>query len=78
VIGYYEKVAAPPGNLANGAVYILSTELITRFLVSLREPRDFSADVLPLLVGRIYTLTTNDLFMDVGTPDAYARANIEW
>ncbi len=78
VIGYHEKVALPPGNLANGAVYILSTELITRVLVGLREPRDFSADVLPLLVGRIYTLTTDDLFMDVGTPDAYSRANIEW
>lgn len=78
VFGFHEKVASPPGNLANGAVYILSAELINQFLVGLSKPKDFSADVLPLLLGRIYTLTTNDLFMDVGTPLAYARANREW
>jgi mannose-1-phosphate guanylyltransferase len=30
VIGFHEKVASPPGNLANGAVYILSAELLKR------------------------------------------------
>lgn len=78
VIGFHEKVTSPPGNLANGAVYVLSAELISQVLVGLRKPKDFSADILPLLLGRIYTLTTNELFMDVGTPGAYARANLEW
>ena len=78
VVGYHEKVSAPPGNLANGAVYILSAEFINQFLLYFEAPKDFSADVLPLLLGRIYTFTTSELFLDVGTPNAYARANREW
>ena len=78
VVGYHEKVSAPPGNLANGAVYILSTEFINQFFLNFETPKDFSADVLPLLLGRIYTFTTSELFLDVGTPNAYARANSEW
>jgi len=78
VVGYHEKVSTPPGNLANGAVYILSAEFINQFLLNFETPKDFSADVLPLLIGRIYTFKTSELFLDVGTPNAYARANSEW
>ena len=78
VVGYHEKITTPPGNLANGAVYILSAEFINQFLLNFETPKDFSADVLPLLIGRIYTFITSELFLDVGTPNAYARANSEW
>jgi len=78
VVGYHEKVSTPPGNLANGAVYILTAEFINQFLLNFETPKDFSADVLPRLIGRIYTFKTSELFFDVGTPNAYARANSEW
>ena len=75
VIRFHEKVVSPPGNLANGALYILSPELITRLASEWVNPTDFSVDVLPTLLGRIQTYETTGLFIDIGTPSAYASAN---
>jgi len=75
VIRFHEKVLSPPGNLANGAVYILSPELINRLALDWVAPTDFSVDILPTLLGRIQTYETTGLFIDIGTPSAYAKAN---
>jgi len=75
VIGFHEKVANPPGNLANGAVYILSAELLMRLGTDLHTAKDFSTEVLNRFVGRIYTYETSEVFLDVGTPEAYEKAN---
>ena len=75
VIRFHEKVLSPPGNLANGAVYILSPELIARLPLDWVAPTDFSVDILPTLLGRIQTYETTGLFIDIGTPSAYASAN---
>ena len=75
VIRFHEKVLSPPGNLANGAVYILSPELIARLALDWVAPTDFSVDILPTLLGRIQTYETTGLFIDIGTPTAYASAN---
>jgi mannose-1-phosphate guanylyltransferase len=75
VIGFHEKVENPPGNLANGAVYILSDELLTMFGNELSSVRDFSTEVLGRLVGRIYMYETKEFFIDIGTPETYALAN---
>lgn len=75
VVGFHEKVRNPPGCLANGAVYALSAELISRLPHEFAGARDFSTEVLPRLVGRIYSYRTEQLFLDIGTPDNYARAN---
>ena len=76
VVGFHEKVVNPPGNLANGAVYILSKELIHSLATDLREVSDFSTEVLKQLVGRIYTYETQEYFIDIGTPESYAQANL--
>ena len=75
VIGFHEKVANPPGNLANGAVYILSAELLMRLSTDLHAVKDFSTEVLNRFVGRIYTYETSEVFLDVGTPETYEQAN---
>lgn len=75
VIGFHEKVANPPGNLANGAVYILSSELLESMGTELRTVKDFSTEVLHRFVGRIYSYQTSEIFLDVGTPESYAKAN---
>ena len=76
VVGFHEKVANPPGNLANGAVYLLSAELFQTLATDFRAVVDFSTDVLQQLVGRIYTYETKEFFMDIGTPKAYELANL--
>uniref|UniRef100_UPI00404850B3 nucleotidyltransferase family protein n=1 Tax=Algoriphagus sp. TaxID=1872435 RepID=UPI00404850B3 len=75
VIGFHEKVANPPGDLANGAVYILSNELIQSISKNFKGAFDFSTEVLSHLVGKIYTYETSDVFLDIGTPETYERAN---
>lgn len=74
VIGFHEKVAKPPGNLANGAVYILSHELLKRLGEDLNTVTDFSAQVLNRFIGHIYSYETEETFMDIGTNSAYAKA----
>jgi mannose-1-phosphate guanylyltransferase len=75
VVGFHEKVANPPGNLANGAVYILSAELLQRLGSDLRGVTDFSTEVLNRFVGKIYSYETAATFIDIGTPENYAKAN---
>ncbi len=75
VIGFHEKVKHPPGNLANGAVYILSAELLEKMASDLRYAKDFSTEVLHRFKGQIFSHEISDIFLDVGTPDNYAKAN---
>jgi mannose-1-phosphate guanylyltransferase len=75
VIGFHEKVTNPPGNLANGAVYILSAKLLDRLGTDLHTVIDFSTQVLNRFVGQIYSYETSEVFLDVGTPETYAQAN---
>lgn len=74
VTSFHEKVVAPPGNLANGALYLLSSEFIARLPLDWTSAQDFSTDILPSLVGKIQTYETTQLFLDIGTPGTYARA----
>lgn len=75
VVGFHEKVDTPPGNLANGAVYILSREFLGKLNADFPTATDFSTEVLPRFVGRILSYETRGFFLDVGTPAAYAMAN---
>lgn len=75
VVGFYEKIANPPTNLANGAVYILSAELLGRLADDLYTITDFSTQVLNRFIGQIFTYETNSVFLDIGTPENYAQAN---
>jgi mannose-1-phosphate guanylyltransferase len=74
VTGFYEKVSSPPGNLANGAVYILSAAMLRELSLEFSTVKDFSNEVLPHFIGRIFTYETLDVFIDIGTPEAYKRA----
>ncbi len=75
VIDFHEKVANPPGNLANGAVYILSAELMKNLALDFSNVRDFSCEVLPHLRGRIFTYEISETLIDIGTPASYKKAN---
>lgn len=75
VVGFHEKVQNPTGNLANGAVYVLSADLL-KVLKSSKEPtQDFSTQVIPEHIGSISTFQTHGVFLDIGTPEAYRLAN---
>jgi mannose-1-phosphate guanylyltransferase len=74
VRAFYEKIADPPGDLANGAVYILENSIFS-FLESLnKEKIDFSTEVLPLFLGRIFTFHNSRYHRDIGTMENYSKA----
>ena len=77
VVGFHEKVAQPPGNLANGAVYMLSAKLFNRLAADLCIVTDFSTEVLNQFVGQIYSYETSAIFLDIGTPERYLQANFK-
>lgn len=66
----HEKSLQDHGNLANGALYILSSELIA----SLTTESDFSTQVISKLYDQIYVVETNEIYLDIGTPESYALA----
>lgn len=74
VKAFHEKVSNPPGNLANGAVYILEPSIFD-FLSSIgKETIDFSIEVLPHYIGRIFTFHNDVYHRDIGTIDSYEAA----
>jgi mannose-1-phosphate guanylyltransferase len=74
VVAFHEKIAKPPGTLANGAVYILEPSIIN-FLAGLnKEEIDFSNEVLPHFIGKIYTFKNEVYHRDIGTVESYAAA----
>jgi mannose-1-phosphate guanylyltransferase len=74
VTAFHEKVADPPGNCANGALYVFDPPFLN-FLASMSPPpSDFSTEVIPRLMGRIQSWPTDEPYLDIGTPAALAAA----
>jgi len=73
VIKFHEKVINPPTNIANAAIYIISNKL----LKNLRNTayKDFSTEIIPKLLGSIYTYLTDRKMVDIGTIDDYHKVN---
>lgn len=77
VTGFEEKPAEPRGDLANAGLYAFGPDVIDR--VRPGVPRDIGFDLLPGLVGEARAVDIGDAyFLDVGTPEALARATREW
>lgn len=72
---FHEKEPNPPGNLANGAIYILSSSLLKIIEKEHLNASEFTVDIIPDLIGKIYTYETTEIFIDIGTPEAYKLAN---
>ena len=78
VRAFHEKVANPPGSMANGAVYILEPSVFD-YLESLnKEFIDFSTDVIPNYIGRICTFHNHVYHRDIGTVESYEAACREY
>jgi mannose-1-phosphate guanylyltransferase len=75
VTAFHEKVAHPPGNLANGAVYFMEPEVFDLLdKMDSKVPLDISLDLLPQCLGRMATFLNDCYHRDIGTPESYAIA----
>jgi mannose-1-phosphate guanylyltransferase len=77
VQAFHEKVKHPPSNLANGAVYLISPAGLAR-IQSLGQVFEFSTQVIPAFMGRIYCWQNTVYHRDIGNPQAYAAAQSEF
>jgi mannose-1-phosphate guanylyltransferase len=78
VQAFHEKVANPPGNLANAAVYIFAPEVMD-FLAHLGKPViDLSTEVLPQFLGRIAIFRNTAYHRDIGTIESLRQAEIDY
>lgn len=70
VKSFVEKPKKPLSNLANCAVYVLSKKFFKEFKQN-DNLYDFSHDILPKLIGRIFTFKINENFFDIGHIKTY-------
>ena len=70
VKNFVEKPKKPLSNLANCAVYVLSKNFFKEFKQN-ENLYDFSHDILPKLIGKIFTFKINESFFDVGHTKTY-------
>ena len=77
VVGFVEKPADPPSDLANAGMYAFHPRVLDEIPQPL--PRDIGFDLLPRLIGRARAVALGDCyFLDIGTPAALERARDEW
>lgn len=77
VVSFEEKPATPRGDLANAGMYAFRRSVLD--LVPEGAPVDIGTHLLPRLVRRAVAVPVGDAFLiDIGTPEALARAEAEW
>lgn len=72
VIGFSEKSGAKAPGLVNGGVYVFSRAVLKHIPDG---PASLEKEVFPrLLEDGVYALEQHGMFIDIGTPEDYARA----
>lgn len=72
----HEKVAEPPGNMANGAVYIFEPTVIHH--IRQKKFEDISLQVIPKYMGAIFSWFNDGYHRDIGTVASYDTAQHEY
>jgi mannose-1-phosphate guanylyltransferase len=76
VIGFAEKPSHPVSDLTNAGIYAFHPSVLDE--IEGPPPRDIGYDLLPRLVGRAFAVPVECYFRDVGTVEAWRRAQAEW
>jgi NDP-sugar pyrophosphorylase family protein len=72
VAGFHEKTGTQAPGIINGGVYAFNRAVLEHIP---EGPSSFEKDVLPqLLDPGVYALEQHGIFIDIGTPEDYARA----
>lgn len=73
---FEEKPEQPISDLANAGIYIANRALLQ--YLSNASFIDFSRDVLPKLIGKMYGYEMHDYLIDIGTIESLKKARSEW
>jgi mannose-1-phosphate guanylyltransferase len=75
VTGFAEKPAAPVSDLVNAGMYAFCPDVLDEVG---GLPADIGHQLLPRLVGRARVVLVKEYIRDIGTVEAYQRAQQEW
>ena len=75
VTGFAEKPIAPVSDLVNAGMYAFCPSVLDDIGAL---PADIGHQLLPRLVGRARVVLVKEYFRDIGTVEAYQRAQQEW
>jgi mannose-1-phosphate guanylyltransferase len=76
VTGFAEKPSNPVSDLVNAGMYAFHPGVLDE--IGGPPPRDIGYDLLPRLVGRAKVIPVDGYLRDIGTVEAYQRAQREW
>jgi D-glycero-alpha-D-manno-heptose 1-phosphate guanylyltransferase len=72
VVGFSEKTGAQVPGIVNGGVYVFNRPVVEHIP---HGPASLEKDVFPRLLERgVYALEQHGMFIDIGTPEDYTRA----
>jgi NDP-sugar pyrophosphorylase family protein len=72
VVAFAEKTGAQAPGIVNGGVYVFDRAILEHIA---QGPASLERDVFPLLLERgVYAFEQHGMFIDIGTPEDYARA----
>jgi D-glycero-alpha-D-manno-heptose 1-phosphate guanylyltransferase len=72
VLGFSEKTGASVPNIVNGGVYVFNRSVLKQIP---EGSASLERDIFPKALGRgVYALDQQGMFIDIGTPEDYARA----
>lgn len=72
---FHEKSSNPPGNQANGAIFLMEPSVLN-FIDTIHEPSfEISKSVIPNYLGRCQIWHNTAPLIDIGTPENYKKAN---
>ena len=70
--GFAEKTGGEPSGLVNAGIYVFNREIFDHIP---EGPASLEKDVFPQLLARgVYASQQRGVFIDIGTPEDYARA----
>jgi mannose-1-phosphate guanylyltransferase len=78
VVDFKEKPAYSDSTLANAAIYIIEPRLIRKYMHIIPMPTDFSTEIIPKELGKIFVYKNNQYHRDIGTLKSFQRANSEY
>jgi len=72
VVRFSEKMGIPESGVINGGVYVFNRDILRSIPDG---PSSLEKDVLPALLNQgVFALEQDGIFIDIGTPEDYARA----
>lgn len=75
VTSFYEKDPKSPSLIANSAIYIMKPSVAKEIRNLEANQIDISLNLIPQFIDRILTTPLVGVFLDIGTPENYRKAN---